>query len=99
MKTLIWIVILAALFFGGYKLYQKISAKNETQTAAATTKTAANETKTATAAVKTPATERGVFPESYEGKPNSQKGIKNWRPVKKVTNLNDQHQKDLMDNM
>jgi hypothetical protein len=95
MKTLIWIIIIAALFFGGYKLYQKMSAKNETQTAAAETKT----TTAKTAAVRTPATERAVFPESYDGKPNSEKGIKNWKAVKKVTNLNDQHQKDLMDNM
>ncbi len=85
MKTVIWIIILAAIFFGGYKLYQSISAKNETKTAAAETKT--------------PATERAVFPESYEGKPNSEKGIKNWRAVKKVTNLNEQHQKDLQDNL
>ena len=85
MKTLIWIIILAALFFGGYKLYQSMSAKKETQTVADKTKT--------------PATERAVFPESYDGKPNSEKGIKNWRAVKKVTNLNDKHQKDLQDNM
>lgn len=90
MKTLIWIIILFALFFGGYKIYQSISAKKENQTAAAETQPAA---------VKTPATERAVFPESYDGKPNSEKGIKNWRAVKNVTNLNDKHQKDLQDNM
>ncbi len=79
MKTLIWIIILFAVFFGGYKLYQKYSAKSESQTASAS--------------------ERAVFPESTPGKPNSEKGIKNWRAVKKVTNLSDKHQKDLQDNL
>ena len=46
-----------------------------------------------------PAATRGVFPESTPGKPNSEKGIKNWRAIKKVRNLSDQHQKDLQDNM
>lgn len=83
MKTLIWIIILFAVFFGGYKLYQKYSAKSEAQTAATST----------------PASERAVFPESTPGKPNSEKGIKNWRAIKKVRNLSDKHQKDLQDNM
>ena len=86
MKAFIWIVILCAIVFGGYKIYKSYSPKSETQTAAA--KSAVN-----------PATTRAVFPESYTGKPNSEKGIKNWRAIKKVTNLNDQHQKDLQDNM
>ena len=87
MKTLIWVIILFAIFFGGYKLYQKYSAKSEAQTAAVSPATA------------TPASERAVFPESTPGKPNSEKGIKNWRAIKKVRNLSDQHQKDLQDNM
>ncbi len=87
MKALIWIIILFAIFFGGYKLYQKMSAKTETQTA------------TEQAATPVAAPETAPAPASTNAKPNSQKGIKNWRPVKKVTNLNDKHQKDLMDNM
>ena len=86
MKALIWIIILFAIFFGGYKLYQKFSAESESKTA--TVAPAAN-----------PAATRAVFPESTPGKPNSEKGIKNWRAIKKVRNLSDQHQKDLQDNM
>ncbi len=82
MKTLIWIIIIVALIFGGYKLLKKDSEKTEPQTATST-----------------PASERAVFPESTPGKPNSEKGIKNWRAVKKVRNLSDKHQKDLQDNM
>jgi hypothetical protein len=81
MKTLIWVIIIAAAIFGGYKLLQKKSTES-----------------TATV-TPTPASERAVFPESTPGKPNSEKGIKNWRAIKKVRNLNDQHQKDLQDNM
>ena len=81
MKIFIWIIIIAALIFGGYKLLKKDSEKTEPKTAS------------------TPASERAVFPESTPDKPNSEKGIKNWRAVKKVRNLNDQHQKDLQDNM
>ena len=81
MKTLIWIIIIVAILFGGYKLYKK-SSKSESQT-----------TKVPAAAT------RAVFPESTPGKPNSEKGIKNWRAIKKVRNLSDQHQKDLQNNM
>lgn len=80
MKTLIWIIIIAAAIFGGYKLLQKKSTESA-------------------AVAPTPASERAVFPESTPGKPNSEKGIKNWRAIKKVRNLSDQHQKDLQDNM
>ena len=82
MKTFIWVVIIAALIFGGYKLFKGSSAETETKT----------ETVPAAAT-------RAVFPESTPGKPNSEKGIKNWRAIKKVRNLSDQHQKDLQDNM
>lgn len=81
MKTFIWVIIIVAVFFGGYKLYKKYSTKMEPQ------------------AVAVAPSERAVFPESTPGKPNSEKGIKNWRAVKKVRNLSDQHQKDLQDNM
>lgn len=81
MKTLVWVIIIVAVVFSVYKIYQKQSAKPESKTAAV------------------PASERAVFPESTPDKPNSEKGIKNWRAVKKVRNLSDQHQKDLQDNM
>ena len=81
MKTLIWVIIIVAIIFGGYKLY-KNSAEPETKTAEVPA-----------------AATRAIFPESTPGKPNSEKGIKNWRAVKKVRNLSDQHQKDLQDNM
>ncbi len=32
-------------------------------------------------------------------KSNSGKGVRNWRPVKKVLDLSDQHTKDLQDTM
>ncbi|MDD5597516.1 MAG: hypothetical protein PHV82_06200 [Victivallaceae bacterium] len=38
-------------------------------------------------------------PETSTAKPNSEKGIKNWRAIKKVRNLSDQHNKDLQNNM
>lgn len=82
MKALIWIIIITAIIFGGYKFFQKKSAEDETKTATVPA-----------------AAQRAVFPESTPGKPNSEKGIKNWRAIKKVRNLSDQHQKDLMDNM
>jgi len=83
MKAFIWVIIIVAVLFGVYKFYQKKSAKPENQTATASP----------------PAAQRAVFPESTPGKPNSEKGIKNWRAIKKVRNLSDQHQKDLQDNM
>lgn len=84
MKTLIWIIIVAALIFGAMKLYKSMS-KPEPATAPAT------ETTTAASSENTN--------KSTTEKPNSEKGIKNWRAVKKVRDLNEQHNKDLMDNM
>ena len=86
MKAIVWIIIVAALVFGGYRLYKSMSAKTEVKP---TTKTEA----TATTAPETrPATET-------TSKPNSEKGIQNWRAIKKVRNLSDQHNKDLENNM
>jgi len=99
MKAFIWIVILCAIVFGGYKIYKSYSAKSETQTVAVEKTAAKTTTSPAVNPGTNPATTRAVFPESYKGKPNSEKGIKNWRAIKNVTNLNDQHQKDLQDNM
>ncbi|MDD5697245.1 MAG: hypothetical protein PHH77_01395 [Victivallaceae bacterium] len=80
MKTLLWIIIIAALIFGGIKLYRHYSAKPE-------------ETKTGNA------TQPPKPEPTTAAKPNSEKGIENWRPVKRVLNLSDQHNKDLENNL
>ncbi|MFA6717211.1 MAG: hypothetical protein WC082_06040 [Victivallales bacterium] len=81
MKTLLWIIIIAALIFGVLHFYKKYSNKPETKT------------EQAAASATAPA------PETNTAKPNSEKGIKNWRAIKKVRNLSDQHNKDLENNM
>lgn len=50
---------------------------------------------------KTEKTEQAAKTETAKPKekPNSEKGIENWRAVKKVRDLNDKHNKDLENNM
>ena len=86
MKTLIWIIIVAALIFGAMKLYKSMSKPEPAAAPAPATET--------TTAASSESTNK-----STTEKPNSEKGIKNWRAVKKVRDLNEQHNKDLMDNM
>lgn len=87
MKTLIWIIILAALIFGGMKLYKEYKAESEAAQPTETTAAAKPESKTESTS------------KSTSEKPNSEKGIQNWRAIKKVRDLNEKHNKDLMKNM
>jgi predicted negative regulator of RcsB-dependent stress response len=82
MKTVLWLIILAALIIGGLFLYKNYSSKK-------------TEAENAKVEEKVEAVQEKVVQE----KANSEKGIKNWRAVKKVRNLSDQHNKDLEDNM
>lgn len=49
--------------------------------------------------VPVPAAEKPVKTTAAAEKKNSEKGIQNWKAVKNVRNLNDQHNKDLLKNM
>ena len=91
MKTLIWIIIVAALIFGAMKLYKEYKAESEAAQPTETTATAKPESKTESTTESTS--------KSASEKPNSEKGIQNWRAIKKVRDLNEKHNKDLMKNM
>jgi predicted negative regulator of RcsB-dependent stress response len=104
MKTLIWVIIIAALIFGGWHLYKKYSSKpaektEETAAAPAPAKDTAQETAKEAAPAPAPAPTKDTAQETSKQNPNSGKGIKNWRPVKKVIDLSNQHNKDLENNM
>lgn len=104
MKTLLWIIIITALIFGGYHLYKKYADKPAEQTeetvAAPAPAPAPEQTPTpnpAQSAAQAPAPAPAPAPGNTT--PNSGKGIKNWKPVKKVIDLSNQHNQDLEKNM
>ena len=91
MKTLFFFIIILILFLGGCYFYNNYLTKSKSETALPVHKVLP------------------VFPKASIEEPkinddsktqtDSYKGIRNWRSIKKVQNLSNQHNKDLENNL